>query len=477
MSIEKKVIHGVKWAAFANVLQQLVSLVGLVVFAKLLSPHDFGTFSIIMIFVGFLAIFSDMGTSAALIHIKKPSDNLLSSVFFLNIIVGIVLTFSLTFVSKPIARYFDNPDLEELLYVVSFSFIILSFGIVQKTIFQKNMNFKHLTYIDSSAIFIGLAAGVVAAYSGMGVHSLVIQLLVGSTVNVLSLWYYSSWQPRLYFSIKEIGLIWKYTANLSVFSIINYFSKNADNFLIGKYLSSSALGVYSLAYRIMLYPLQNISTTITRVLFPALSTFQDDNQKFKKAYLKVIFFIALITFPIMTGLMAIAVPLVEAVFFDKWEGLATLLIILAPSGLLRSVYSTVGIIFMAKGNTNLQLKLGTANAILTVVGFAVGLRWGVNGVALAYLVVNVLMLYPTFKISWKQIGLCVGEGISVLLPVLMMSIVMGVFTYYFGYWLEGFVDNVFLRLFLMILIGATMYLLMIQLRYGNLKSLIGSIKK
>ena len=476
MSLKRKVLTGVKWVALANIFQQIISLVGLVIFAKLLSPHDFGTFSILMVFIGFLAIFSELGTSAAVIHIKNPSQKLLSSIFYFNLSIGLFLAALLALSSGAIASYFDNPTLAPMLLVVSLNFIIISFEIVPKTLLQKDMNFKYLSLINSMTILTGLVVGLVAAYKGLGAYSLVLQFMVNSVLNVGFIWYFSTWRPSWYFALADIKQIWGYTSHLSVFTIINYFSKNADNFLIGKYLSSSALGVYSLGYRIMLYPLQNISITLMRVLFPAFSSIQDDNIAFKKAYTRVIFFIALITFPIMTGLMATAPLLVDVVFGDKWEGLGLLLVILAPSGLLRSVYATVGTIFMAKGSTDIQLKIGAFNALLTVLGFIIGLQWGIHGVALAYLVVNIIMLYPIFSISWKQIELGFMEGMRVLFPLFSIAAIMGLSIYLLDFTILIHLESKLLRLIALVSIGIGIYLSLIHIKYGGIKKLIGEMR-
>jgi len=477
MSLKKKVFTGVKWVALANVFQQILSLVSIVIFAKLLSPDDFGAFSILMVFTGFLAIFSDMGTSAALIHVEKPSNQLLSSIFYFNLFIGATLATGLILFSAPIASYFENPQLKVLLQIVSLNFIIVSFGIVQRTLLQKNIDFKHLSLINSLALLIGLVCGLTAAYNGLGIYSLLIQMIITSLLGTGLIWYHASWRPQWYFSLDEIKKIWKYTSNLSVFTIINYFSKNADNFLIGKYLSISALGVYSIAYRIMLYPLQNISSILMRVLFPAFSKLQNDDEKFRKVYLRVIFYISLISFPIMAGLIATANIFVDVLFGDKWQGLAMLLIILAPSGMMRSIFTTVGTIFMAKGNTDTQLKLGTVNAILTVIGFIVGLNWGVNGVALSYLIVNLIMFYPTFKISWGQIGLSVKDGLAEIAPIFTISTLMGLGVYFSNLLFFQNIENQFLRLLLMVTLGITLYLIMLRIRYGSIKVLINELRK
>lgn len=477
MGLKNKVLTGVKWVALANIFRQVLSLVSVVILAKLLSPDDFGIYAILVVFIGFLGIFSDMGTSSALIHIEKPSKSLLSSVFYFNLFIGFILSLFLILFSAQIAAFFENTQLIDMLRIISLNFIIVSFGVVQKALLRKNMDFKQLSMIESFSILIGTIVGISTALYGMGVYSLIAQTMSASFIGTVMIWFYASWSPNWHFSFKEIKKIWKFTANLSVFSVIDYFAKESDNFLIGKYLSTSALGVYSLAYKIMLYPLQNISRTLMNVLFPAFSTLQNDNKKFKKAYLRVIFFISLISFPLMLGLMTTANVLVDVLFGDKWQGLALLLIILAPSGMMRSIFTTVGSILMAKGHTDIQLKLGTVNAILTVTGFIIGLAWGVNGVAFSYLVVNLVMLYPIFYFTWKQIDLSVKEGLSEITPIFIISALMTLGVLLSDMTLFSNIENQVLRLFMMIITGVFLYLIMLRLRYGSLKSLINELRK
>lgn len=477
MALKNKVLTGVKWVALANILQQILSLISIFILARLLSPDDFGTYAIVVVFTGFLTIFSDMGTSSALIHIEKPSSSLLSSVFYFNLFIGFLLAALLVLFSASIADFFENTQIKDILRIISLNFIIVSFGVVQRALLHKKMDFKYLSLIQTFTMIISVAVAITAAMYGMGVYSLIYPVLVSSVLSTGMIWLYASWRPKWHFSFKEIKKIWKYTSNLSVFSVIDYFAKEADNFLIGKYLSTSALGIYSLAYKIMLYPLQNISRTLMKVLFPAFSTLQNDNKRFRKSYLRVIFFISLVSFPLMSGLMATADVFVNVLFGDKWQGLAILLIILAPSGMMRSIFTTVGTILMAKGHTDIQLRLGTVNAILTVIGFIIGLAWGVNGVAFSYLIVNLIMLYPIFYFTWNKIDLSVKEGLSEIAPVFIISSLMSLGVFISDMTLFSNIENQVLRLFIMIITGIFLYLLMIRLHYGNLKSLINELKK
>ncbi|MEA3456067.1 MAG: MOP flippase family protein [Campylobacterota bacterium] len=477
MSLKAKVLSGTKWVAFANLFKQLLQVLSLIVFARLLTPDDFGLFAILMIFVNFLLMFTDMGTASALIHIKNPSQKLLSSVFFFNLFVGVALCLLLMLLSGPIALFFENPPLKELLGLISLNFVIVSLGIVQKARYEKELDFKNLTLIESASVLIGIMAGIVAAFKGLGVYSLVIQTLTTSILAVMMIWIIAKWRPLLYFSLSDIKSIWGYTANLTTFNFVNYFARNADNFLIGKFLSSSALGVYSLAYSIMLYPLQNISRVLLRILFPAFSHIQDDNEKFKKAYLRTIFFIALVSFPIMTGLIVTAETLVSLLFGDKWENLAVILMILAPVGILQSIGTTNGSIYMAKGNTRLLLKVGIWSTIVTILFFVGGIFFGVEGVALSYLLSNLILFYPVFKVSWGQIELSVSEGVRTLMPLLIISSLMGLGVWLIEKVLQPFALSPLSLLAVMVFGGILLYLGMIRVKYGKFTILLRELKR
>jgi O-antigen/teichoic acid export membrane protein len=477
MTIKQKVLTGTKWVTMTNVFRQVLQIVSLIVFARLLSPDDFGIYAILMIFVGFFGMFTDMGTSAALIHLEKPSEKLLSSVFYFNIFVGLILFIVLILLSGPVADFFKTSEVEKLLPLIAFNFIIASFGVVQKALYEKSMNFKNITVIESIAAFTSVLAGICAAVYGFGIYSLIVQTLIGSTVLVCLMWFSSNWRPRWYFSMKEIKKIWSYTVHLSSFNIINYFARNADNFLIGKFLGSSPLGVYSLAYKIMLYPLQNISRVLIRILFPAFSQIQNDNDKFRHAYLRVLFFIALVAFPIMAGLMATADVLVDVLFGDKWKGLAVILMILAPVGMMQSIVTTIGSIYMAKGNTKEMFKIGAINAVVTVIAFFIGISFGVEGVAFSYLMANIIMLYPNLLIAWRQIDLSVKEGVNEIMPIFMISFLMGLIVVIFGQILNSFIGCQIIKLIIMVLGGLILYIGLVRIKYGKLKKLLSELKR
>jgi PST family polysaccharide transporter len=478
MSLKQKTISGIGWNSVGNIARQIFQVLSLVIMARLLSPEDFGIFAILMIFVAFFNIFASMGTSQAIIHLDSPSQGILSSIFYFNFVVGLFLFVLLYVLAWPISAFFTNPDLVHYLQWIGLNFIIGALSLVQKVLLEKQMLFKRVVAIETIALALSFFVGITAAFYGYGVYSLIIMTLSGSAILTIGLWFSGHWRPSLSFDFQDIKLIWNYSFNLTSFSFINYFARSADQFLIGKFIGASSLGMYSLAYKIMLYPLDNISRVIVRVLFPAFSEIKHDNTRFKNAYIKAISFIALVTFPLMMGLLATANTFVAVAFGDKWIGMATLLMILAPIGMMQSIVTTVGSIYMAKGNTGLMFKIGAVNAVITVLSFIVGLPYGVEGVAIAYALANLIMLYPNLKISWDQMELGVWEGLHKLWPYFLSAGAMAGMVYYAGRILDSADVSIYTILLLQIFLGILIYigLLMIFYRHHTI-SLIQELKK
>ena len=300
MSLKEKIIKGLYWSGASQAGKQISQFIITIILARLLSPADFGLLAMATVFVNFAMIFSEMGISSALIQKQDTHNRHYYSVFWFNIFVGICLTLFFIAVSPLIARFYKKPELVPILAVISLNFFFSSFVIIQQTILTKEMDFRKLAIRDVVAVIIAGIVGVVLAYNGFGVWSLVFQSLVFTLADVVLLWTVSSWRPKFSFAMADIKDIFHFSANLTGFNIVNYFARNVDQLLIGKFLGAQALGFYSLAYKLMLYPLQNISWVIGKVMFPAFSKIQQDLEKVRNSYMKMTRVISFITFPLMT---------------------------------------------------------------------------------------------------------------------------------------------------------------------------------
>ena len=396
----------------------------MVVLARLLTPADFGLVGMASVVIGFVSLFRDLGTSAAVIQSRQTTDELLSSVFWVNVAFGGLSTIVIASAAPLAARYFHEPRVTALLRVLSLSFVIAGCSILQKAIFERKLMFRATAGAEIAGVTAGAAAGIVLALRGAGAWALVAQSLTSVTISSTLLWYLSNWRPKLLFHWPEIKRVSGYSLNLTGFTIVNYFARNADYLLIGRFLGATQLGIYTLAYRIMLYPLQSISTVVSRVMFPVCSQLRDDDARFRAAYLRTVAMIALATFPMMLGIYSVARPLVLTIFGAKWVSVIPLIAILTPVGLMQSITTTVGTIYQAKGRARTFFAWGVVSSLLIVVGFLAGLRWGVLGIAKSYAIVMLVLVIPCFVIPFRFIELKLKAFAAVLVRPLVASLMM-----------------------------------------------------
>lgn len=401
-----------------------MALLANIILARLLAPADFGLVAMAAVALGFIEIFKDLGTGAAIVRQKEVSDTLLSSIFWFNVGFGLAAT-ALTVVLAPaIAAFYHEPRVTAVLQAMAVSFLLSALAIVQLSLLSRQMAFNKVAQIELAAASVSYAVGIGAAFLGHGVWSLVYQVLINSLLALILTWLASDWRPRITFNWPEVKSVMNYSLNLTAYNIFYYFALNADNLLIGRYLGSQDLGYYDLAYRLMSFPLQAISAVFGRVMVPYYAQAQDHLARFREVFLRVAVAIAFVTFPLMTGLFAAREHFVLSVFGPTWSPVIVLLALFAPMGAIRSVLTTTGSIYQAMGAASLQLRWGIVSNLLVIAALAAGVHWGSVGVAGAFTISSIALLYHNFKIPFRLIGLRVRDLAAALKPVFGCSILM-----------------------------------------------------
>jgi len=423
-SLSRVAASAIKWGGVSQIGRQLLQVVTLVVLARLLSPADFGLVSMAAVFVGFIAIFKDLGVAAAIVQRKELTQRLLSTVFWATLALGFLSALTMVLIAPLVGDLYKQPSVALLLRVLSIAFVISGAAVLQQALLERHLRMRQLAILELISAAAGSFLAILVAFLGGGVWSLVTMSLTTAAVNSALLWVANSWRPSRVFSWSDFRSVLNFSLNLTGFNIINYFVRNADNLLVGRYLGSVALGYYSMAYRILLFPLANISSVMGRVMFPVYSRISTDLERFRRGYLLTARAISLATFPLMCGVFALRTPFVLAVFGEKWRPLIVLVAILAPVGLIQSVATTTGSIFMARGRTRLQFMYGLVTGVLAVAAFIIGLRWGVYGVAGAYAVFVLGATYPSFVIPFRLIDLRFGTFLRALWSIVFASSVM-----------------------------------------------------
>lgn len=425
MTLETRTVRGIGWTATSKIAQLLMSILISAILARLLTPSDFGLIAMVVVFSNFASIFSDFGLMSAIVQKKDVSDEALSSTFWISVGLGALLTAALAASAPLIAAFYSQPRLTPLVVFISTTFFIYAFGNVPYGLLTKRMNFKALAIIDSCAIGISGPIAIFLAFSGYGVWSLAWYAVLSSIFMVVFTWIYARWVPHFLFGLQHMKGLLGYGANLTGFSFVNYFAQNMDNLLVGRFLGSTALGFYNLAYNLLVLPTSNISDVVGRVMFPALSIIQHDKQLVRDAYVRANSYIAAVSFPVMTWVLVSAPQLIRVVYGPKWIPVIPLIQIFALAGIEQSMATNVWWIFTSQGRTDVMFKLSIFTTGVVVTSFLVGLRGGVEGVVIAYTVALYLTAYPIFAIAFRLIDMKVKHVLTPLWSAALAALTLG----------------------------------------------------
>lgn len=358
-NIKHQLFSGVFYTALAKYSGIIISLVVAGILARLLSPDDFGVVAIATVIIAFFNLFTDMGISPAIVQHKSLTKEELSDIFSFTVWTGIGISILFFAASWLIADYYKSEILRTLCQLLSVNLFFASANIVPGALFYRNKEFKFIAIRSFIIQIAGGAGAITAALCGAGLYALIINPILSSIlIFVIS---YQRYPQRLRFTLglKVLRKIFSYSAYQFLFNVINYFSRNLDKLLIGKYMSMSALGYYEKSYRLMMLPLQNITQVITPVMHPIFSDFQNDKEKLATSYERIVRFLSFIGLPLSVLLFFTAEEVTLIIFGDQWLPSVPVFRILSLSVGIQIILSSSGSIFQAAGDTRRPLCLRT----------------------------------------------------------------------------------------------------------------------
>ena len=409
-----KAARGVMWTGGSQIARQLIQVGSLLVLVRLLTPDDFGLLGMAMFFVGIGQLLADFGIGSAIVQARSTERVVLSSCFWLNLAVAALLCVVVLAGAPLIGRFYQRPDLVPVVAALSLNLFLSGLQAVPAAMLYRDMRFAELARAQVLGSLGGALFAVGLAIAGAGVWALVGQPLLGSAIALLAYAHAERWYPRFEFSWGKVAPLARFSAALLGTSLVGYANRNVDSLLVGRVLGAGPLGHYSMAIQIMLFPLQQVSSVIVRVLFPALVQIRDDLPRLRSAYLSAVASIALVTFPLMGGLFVLADDFVLVVFGPAWLEMAPVLKVLAWVGMMQSVGTTVGTIYLTTGRTDIALRVTLIAAPVLIGGMAAGLPWGIFGVATGYAIANFSLFYYTAVTAFRVIGLRLADFHQVL---------------------------------------------------------------
>jgi O-antigen/teichoic acid export membrane protein len=449
------------WSAIAQLVTQAFTFALSIVLARILGPESYGLIGMVNVLAGFASLFSEVGFGAAIVQRKDLEDRHLNSAFWANVILGFIITGILVALAPWIARWYHQPVLAPLTAAMACKFFVDSLNVVQTALLNRKINFRSQAIIQIVSVVIAGCVALVMAYFEMGPWSLVAQALGVSSFTLLLSWYLGKWTPRLHFEAKACRELLGFSSYVLGFNVVNYWARTLDQLLVGRFVGAGALGVYARAYSLMLMPLTQVSQVLGRVMFPALSTIQFDKPRVKSNYLKAISIISLVTFPMMAGLFAVSDDFVLVLLGKKWLEMIPLLRVFCLIGIIQSIGTTTGWIFLSQAKTNTYFVVGLVSSILCIISFLIGIQWGILGVVRGYLIFTILEFYPLMAITGRIIDIRFYEILKVLAPQFLCAAVMAVATEGAGMILPTWLAP-WESLAVKILIGVATYLILIS---------------
>ena len=427
-----------------------------IILARLLLPEDYGILGMIMVFIAMSQIFIDSGMTTALIREKEISKEDYSTVFYYNLMMAIVM-YALLFISaNSISIFFREPILVMIIRVIGLNLIIISFGLIQRTIMVRKLDFKTQTKIEVIASVLSGALAIYLAYHGFGVWSLVIKLLSAQIIISFLFIAHNKWIPLLTFNLNSFKRLFGFGWKMLVTGLLATLYQNVYNVIIGRVYSATQLGYYTKSIQFRNLAANSITSSVRKVSYPVLSNLQDDSNNFNAGFKKIIKNSSFLTFPIMIGLAAVAALLVQVLFGDNWVPMVPYFQILCLSGMTLPHRALNLTILQVKGRSDLFLGLDILKIIigLIFIGVVIIFNLGVYGLLWTNFILAQIAFFVNSYFSKKFISYSTKDQIKDMMPTLFISIIMGVVVYFSAFILP--LNNI-LKLAAQILIGIIIY--------------------
>jgi teichuronic acid exporter len=429
MSLKQQAVSGVFWTTLNTFSAQAISFFVSIILARLLLPSEFGLLAMLAVFIGMGNVLVNSGMSMSLIRTKDVDDEDFSIVFFFNLIASIVVYFIVFFFSKDIASFYNQPILENIIKIYALTFIIDAFSTVQSTLLTRNLDFKTQMKVSFPSLIGSSIVGIAMAYLGYGVWSLVFAAVTKSVFASVQLWYWSKWRPALVFNLVKLKYHWNFGYKLLISGLLDNFFVNIYAIIIGKFFLSSQAGYFQRADSLKQFPVGVLSNILNKVTFPLFSKLQDDINKLKELYSRLMITVVFFVAPLLFTMAALGDPLFRFLFTEKWLSAVPYFQILCFNGVLYPIHSYNLNVLNLKGRSDLYLKLEIFKKIATVAILLIALNFGIYGLLYGSVLLSVFSFFVNTHYSGKFLNYSAFEQIKDIVPYILFGLGIALFAY------------------------------------------------
>lgn len=458
-SLKSKAISGSIWSIIENFSTQIVQFVVGIILARILGPADYGIIAITGIFTAVSAAITDAGFEKTLIQRKFLSPVQISTIFYINILLGLLITILFAISAPAISLFFNEPKLVIVLQVVSLGILITSFGQTQQALLMKELEFKKISYAKIVSSLISGITGLVLAYSGYGVWALVYSGLVYQVIIVLFFWIQATWYPLLKFSFSSVKEMIPYGLNILASSIFFFINQQFNNFVIGKFYSKTELGLFSRGNKFPELAVGIIQSVILKMTLPLFAKLQDQKEQLAAAVKKTNKVIAFVTFPLLMLLLVKAEDITILLFTEKWRGSIIFLQVFCVVKLFEPFITVQRELLLSQGKAKLLLKIFIITSVLEMGLILFVIKFGILYVVLATFIGRLIQYITYIAINAKSFGANWFEEIKWFKPYILNTafMVAGVLIIEYSFYYMDISLPLFLKLCVELLAGIGLY--------------------
>lgn len=452
-SLKNKTVKGVGWSAIDNVSQFGVTFLVSVVLARLLSPDEYGLIGIITIFTTVCNTLIGGGFGSALIRKKNATDDDYNTAFIVNLGLSILLYFVIYLCAPFIATFFNREELIPLTRVASISMVVIALSLVQQTRLIKRIDFKTQTKITFTAAILSGVVGIAMAALGFGVWALVAQGLVGTSTRTILYYFFNHWVPKFRFSVTSFKDLFGFGWKMMVSGVLDSVWKELYQVVVGKFYSPATLGQYTRAKGFSRMFSSNLTNVIQRVTYPVLSDIQDDKERMKSAYRRIIKTTLFITAICMFFLGAISEPFIYCLIGPKWHEASTYLPLICITGSLYPLHAINLNMLKVQGRSDLFLGLEIIKKIISIVPLSVGAFIGIKPMLYVNILTSIISYFLNSHYSGKFLNYSSWMQLRDIAPGYCIAIITALSVYFLKY----LPVNYWIVLSLQLLIGSFVF--------------------
>jgi O-antigen/teichoic acid export membrane protein len=400
--LKERTIRAGSARIFAQAASFLLRIGSLMVLARLLNPHDFGLVGMVTAFTGVLNLFRDFGLSAASVQRASVTEEQTSTLFWINVAVGGILTVVAVALAPAVGSFYHEPQLVWVTSVVAIGFLLNGAGVQHSALLQRQMHFTALAIIDILSLIVSTVIAIGMARAGYGYWALVAMTVSLPLTTTLALWLTTTWVPGLPRRGVGIRSMMRFGGTMTLNGLVMYIASNFEKVLLGRVWGAEAIGIYGRAYQLIRIPTDNLNSAVGEVAFAALSRVQDDPDRLKRYFLKGYSLVVALTLPITIACALFADDMIFVLLGPKWKDTAEIFRLLAPTILVFAIANPLGWLLNSLGLVGRGLKIALVFAPFMIAGYVIGLPYGPRGVALAYSTVMALWVVPF--VAWAVHG-------------------------------------------------------------------------